>query len=135
MKRINKVKIDGVIYDYDQITNDGTRLGASVAKHLWEALSDKPCIDGAPTLKAKDIKYYSNIIVRAKHGDEEYTTYDIAENEIVTPRTAYGHIQKLVKNGLLTQTSMKGDGVYNVNWEGMYEFCGATFIFEEGENR
>ena len=135
MKRINKVKIDGVIYDYDQITNDGTRLGASVAKHLWEALSDKPCIDGAPTLKAKDITYYSNIIVRAKHGDEEYTTHDIAKNEIVTPRTAYGHIQKLVKNGLLTQTSMKGDGVYNVNWKGMYEFCGATFIFEEGEDR
>lgn len=135
MKRINKVKIDGVIYDYDQITNDGTRLGASVAKHLWEALSDKPCIDGAPTLKAKDITYYSNIIVRAKHGDEEYTTHDIAENEIVTPRTAYGHIQKLVKNGLLTQTSMEGDGVYNVNWKGMYEFCGATFIFEEGEDR
>lgn len=79
--------------------------------------------------------YYSNIIVRAKHGDEEYTTHDIAENEIVTPRTAYGHIQKLVKNGLLTQTSMKGDVVYKVNWKGMYKFCGATFIFEEGEDR
>lgn len=41
------------------------------------------------------IEYYSNIIVRAKHGD----------------------------------------GVYKVNWKGMYEFCGATFIFEEGEDR
>lgn len=70
-----------------------------------------------------------------KANERKHMKINIAENEIVTPRTAYSHIQKLVKNGLLTQTSMKGDGVYKVNWKGMYEFCGATFIFEEGEDR
>lgn len=131
MKKMTKVMLDGVEHDVEY--NEAFGLGAQIAKKLWEPVGNNSYTKGVPSIKPKDLMYLTNLLMKLKTGDEQFTVKDVADTEYVTPRTAYSHIQTLEKNGLLKKVSDEGDGIYAVDHDGMEKYCGARFVFEEVE--
>lgn len=128
--KLKGIKVEGKI---KVLTDDNSlELGKEIADRLWEPINSDKYRKGYPALKPKDMVYLSNILSRNEGGDREFDLFEIAQTEFVTARTAYEHCKRLVQNGLLKAIKVEGeDDMYKVDYDGMYDYCGATFVYEE----